>query len=114
MYVRGSMQILQDGYKRKRLDTICEELNIKRKPHSALEGAYIWKSVCNKKPDMLDHPYGFTFGYITYLLYRKLPLPIRKLYSLAIECTSSQEFGCIYEYVKTKSALRLQGALFTL
>ena len=74
-----SMQILQDGdYKRPGLDALCEELNIKRSSHSALEDAYILKTVCNKKPEMLDHPYGYTFGDITYLLNRKLPLPIRK------------------------------------
>ena len=61
-----SMQILQDdGYKRAGLDARCEELNIKRNRHSALEDAYILKTVCNKKPKMLDHPYGYTFGDIT-------------------------------------------------
>ena len=102
-----SMQILQgDGYKRPGLDVLCEELNIKRS--SALEDAYILKTVCNKKLEMLDHPYRYTFGDITYLLNRKLPLPIRKMYNLATECVSYQELGCIlYEYVKTKSALNL-------
>ena len=57
---------------------------------------------------MLVHPYGYTFGDITYHLNRKLPLPIRKVYSLATECVSYQEMGCIlYEYAKTKSALNL-------
>ena len=53
------MQILQDGgYKRPGLDALYEELNIKRNSHSALEDTYILKTVCNKKPEMLDHPYG--------------------------------------------------------
>ena len=53
----GSMQILQDdGYKRPGIDALCEELNIKRSSHSALEDAYILKMVCNKKPKMLNHP----------------------------------------------------------
>ena len=57
-----SMQILQDdGYKRTGLDVLCEELNIKRKSHSALEHAYILKTVRTKKPEMLDHPYEYTF-----------------------------------------------------
>ena len=57
---------------------------------------------------MLDYPYGYTFGDIAYRLNRKLPLSIGKVYSLATECTSYQELGCIlYEYVKTKSALNL-------
>ena len=54
-----SMQILQDdGYKRYGLDALCEELNIKRCSHSAIEDVYILKTVYNKKPEMLDHPYG--------------------------------------------------------
>ena len=79
-----SMQILQDdGYKRPSPDALCEELNT-----------------------MLDHPYGYTFRDIAYRLTRKLPLPIRKVYSLATKCPSYQVLGCIlYEYVKTKSAL---------
>ena len=103
------MQILQDdGYKRPGLDALCEELNIKRGSHSALEDAYILKTVCNKKPEMLDHPYGYTFGDITYHLNRKLPLAIRKVYSLATECASYKELGCIlYENVKAKSALNV-------
>ena len=89
----NSMQILQDdGYKRPCLDALCEELIIKRSSHSALEDA-ILKTVCNKKPEMLDHPYGYTFGDITYHLNRKLPLPIRKMYSLATECASYQDVG---------------------
>ena len=104
------MQILQDdGYKRPGQDALCEELNIKRNSHSALEDAYILKTVCNKKPEMLDHPYGYIFRDITYRLNRKLPLPIRKVYSLAAECASHEELGCIlYEYVKTKSVLNLK------
>ena len=105
-----SMQLLQDdGYKRPALDALCEELNIKRSSHSALEGAYnILKIVCNKKPEIIDHPYGYTFGDITNHLKRKLPLPIRKVYSLATGCASFQELGCIlYKYVKAKSALNL-------
>ena len=105
-----SMQILQNGgYKRPGLDALCEELNIKRNRHSALEDAYILKTVCNKKPELLDHPYGYTFGDITYHLNQKLPLPIRKVYSLAAECASCQELGCIlYKYVHIKSALNLK------
>ena len=58
-----SMPILQaDGYKRLGLDALCEELNMKRKSHSALEDAYILKTVYSKKSGMLDHPYGYTFG----------------------------------------------------
>ena len=104
-----SMQILQDdGYKRPGRDALYEELNIKGSSHSALEDAYILKAVCNKKPGMPDHPYGYTFGDITYLLNRKLSLPLRQVYILATECASHQELGCIlYEYVKTKSALNL-------
>ena len=49
------MQILQnDGYKRYGLDALCDELNIKRNLHSALEDAYILKTVCNKKPEVCD------------------------------------------------------------
>ena len=104
-----SMHILQNGgYERPGLDALCEELNIKRNSHSALEEAYILKTVCNKKPEMHDHPYGYTFGDIANRLNRKLPLPIRKLYSLATECASYQELECIlFGYVKTKSALNL-------
>ena len=60
-----SMHVLQDGgYERPGLEVLGEELNIKRSSHSALEDAYILKTVCNKKPEMLDHPYGYTFGRI--------------------------------------------------
>ena len=72
-----SMQLLQDdGYRRPGLDALCEEL------HSASEDAYILKTVCNKKPEMLDHPYGYTFGDITYHLNRKLPLPLLNVYRI--------------------------------
>ena len=64
-----SMQFLQDGgWKRLGLDALCEEL---KNRHSTLEDAYILKTVCKKKPEMLDHPYGYTFGDITYHLNRK-------------------------------------------
>ena len=101
-----SMQVLQDdGYKRPGLDALCKELNIKRSSHSELD-AYILNNVCTMKAEMMDHPHGYTFGDITYHLNRKLPLLIRKVYSLATECASYRELGCIlYEYVKTKSAL---------
>ena len=105
-----NMQILQNGgYKTSGLDALCEKLNIKRNPHSALEDAYILKTVCNKKSEMFDHPNQYTFGDITYRLKQKLPLPIREVYSLAAECASYQELGCIlYKYVNTKSALNLK------
>ena len=105
-----SMQILRDGgYKRPGLDALCEELNIKRTSHSALEDVYILQTVCNKKPEILDHPYGYTFENITYHFNRKLPLSIRKVYSLASECESYQELGCIlYKFAETKSALNLK------
>ena len=68
-----SMQILQDGgYERPGLDALCKELDIKRSSHSALEDAYILKTVCNKKAEMMEHPYGYTFGDITNHLNRKL------------------------------------------
>ena len=52
-----SMQILQDdGYKIPSLDALYEELNIKRNSHSAR--CFISKTVCYKKPEMFDHPYG--------------------------------------------------------
>ena len=87
-----SMQVFQDdGYKRPGLDLLCKYLNMKRNSHSALEDAYILKTVCNKKLEILDHPYGYTFGDITNHLNRKLPLPIGKVYSLAAECASYQE-----------------------
>ena len=54
----NTMQILQDdGYKRPGLDALCEELNIKKNRHSALEDAYILKTVCNKKPEMFMDTY---------------------------------------------------------
>ena len=84
-----SLQILHgDGYKRPGLDALCEELNIKRSSHSTLDDAYILKTVCNEKPDMLVHPYGYTLGDNTYHLNWKLPSPIRKVYSLATKCAS--------------------------
>ena len=102
MYVRGQQVLQDDGYKRPGLDALCKDLNIKGNSHSALEDAYILKTVWNKKPEVLDHPYGYTFGDITSHLNRKLPLPIRKVYSLAsAECASYQELGCILnDYVK--------------
>ena len=58
-----SMQILQDdGYERPSLDALCEEVDIKRNVHSALEDAYILQTVYNNKPELLDYPYGYTFG----------------------------------------------------
>ena len=91
--IKGVLQ--DDGYKRSGLDVLCEELNIKGSSHSTLEDVYILKTVCNKKPEMLDDPYGYTFGDITYHLNRKLPLPIRKVYSLATEYVAYEELGCI-------------------
>ena len=56
---------------------LCEELYVKRNRH-------ILKTVCNKKPEIRDHPYGYTFGDITY-----------HLNSLAAEYASYQELGSI-------------------
>ena len=61
------MQILLDAYKIPAPDALCEELNINRNSHSALE------DVCDKKPEMLNHPYRYTFEDVAYFLDRKLP-----------------------------------------
>ena len=37
-------------------NTLCQELDIKRNIHSALEDAYILKKFFIKKPELLDHP----------------------------------------------------------
>ena len=64
-----SMQVLQDdGYKIPGLDALFKGLNIKRSSHPALEDAYILKIVWTVKAEMMDHPYGYTFGDITYHL----------------------------------------------
>ena len=56
-----SMKILHDdGYKRLSL-ALCEELHINRCSHLALENVYILKTICNKKPEMSDHLYGYIF-----------------------------------------------------
>ena len=78
-----SMQVLQDdGYKRRGLDALCKELNIKRSSHSALENAYILRTVCTAKAEMY-HQYERCIAWQT-------------------ECSSYQVLGCIlYEYVKS-------------
>ena len=100
-----SMQILNDdGYKRPVLDALCQDLVIKRNSHSALEDAYILKTVCNMKPEMLEHPHRYTFQEVN----EKLPISIQKVYTVAIECASHQELEYIlYEYVKPKTTLNI-------
>ena len=78
-----SVHILKDdGCQRPGLDTLCQELNIKRNIHSALEDPYILKKVFIKKPELLDYPYDFTFKDLN----GKLPIPIqRELESILFE-----------------------------
>ena len=65
MFVDSMLVLQNGGYKRPGLDALCEELNIKRNSHSALENAYILKTLCNKKSEIFDHPNQYTFGDIT-------------------------------------------------
>ena len=97
-----------DGYQRPGLDTIGQELSIKRNIHSALEDAYMLKKVFSKKHELLDHPYGYTFKDIVSHLNGKLPIPIQRVFDLALKCSSPAELESIlFEYVKRKTALNM-------
>ena len=104
-----SMEILQHGgCRRPGLDTLCQELDIKRNSHSALGDAYILKTVCNKKSELLDHLYGYTFKDIVSHLNGKLPIPIQKVFDLALKCSSYTELESILiPFVKKKTALNI-------
>ena len=101
-----SVHILKyDGYQRPGLDALCEGLNIKRHTYS-LEDAYILKKVFIKKPELLDHPYGYMFKDIVSHLNGKLPIPIQMVLYLALKCSSYAELESIFfEYVNRKTAL---------
>ena len=97
-----------DGYQRPGLDTLCQELNIKRNIHSALEDAYILEKVFIRKPELLDHPFGYTFKDIISDLNGKLPIPIQRVFDLALKCSSYAELESIlFEYVKRQTALNM-------
>ena len=104
-----SVHILKDdGYQRPGLDTLCQELNIKRNIHSALEDACILKTFFIKKPELLDHPYGYTSKDIVSHLNGKLPVSIQRLFDLALTCSPYEELQSIlFEYVKRKTALNM-------
>ena len=100
---KDSVHILKDdGYQRSGLDTPCQELNIKRNIHSALEDAYILKKFFIKKHELLDHPYGYTFKDIVSHLNGKLPIPIQRVLDLALKCSSHAKLqqSILFEYVK--------------
>ena len=77
-----------DGFHKSRLNSLCKELNIKRNIHSALGDARILIAVFDKKPELLDHPYGYTFKDIVVYLNGKLPRSIPPLYTRAMACCS--------------------------
>ena len=106
---KDSVHILKDdGYQRPGLDTSCQELNIYRNIHSALEDNYILRRFLIKKPELLDHPYGYTLKVIVSHLNRKLPIPIQMVFYLALKCSSYAELESIlFEYVKRKTALNM-------
>ena len=105
MLVRGQYG---NGYQRPGLDTLCQELDIKRNSHSALEDAYILKTVVNKKSELLDHPYGYTFKDIVSHLNGRLSLPIQRLFDLALKCSSYAKLESILiKFVKKKTALNM-------
>ena len=82
-----------DGYRRAGLDTLYKELYIKRNIHSGLGDARILKAVFDKKPELLDHPYGYTF---------------KDIVTRAMACCSYAELDLIcIKFVKKKTALNI-------
>ena len=108
MYV-DNMRVLQNrGYNRPSLDALCNDLNMKRNGHSALEDAESLTTICKSKSEIFNQQYGFTFENILHHLDQKLPLPIQMVYNLAVGCSSHQELTfLLLEYVKRKTALNL-------
>ena len=100
------LRVLQNrGYNRPGLDALCNDLNMKRNGHSALEDAENLMTICESKSEIFNRQYGFTFEIILYHLDKKLPLPIQMVYNLAVGCSSHQLL--LYEYVKPKTELNL-------
>ena len=97
-----------EGYRRHGLDTLRQELNIKRTIHSALGDVRILKSLFDKKPELLDHPYGYSFKDIVSHLNGKLPISIQKVFDLALKRSSYAKLESIlFEYVKKKTAFNM-------
>ena len=97
-----------EGYRRPGLDTLCQGLDIQRNMHSALGDARILKEVFNKKLELLDHPYGYTFMDVVVYFNGKLPISISKLYTWAIACCSYAELELsLIKYVKKNTALNI-------
>ena len=108
----GSMQNFEDvGYRRPGLDALCEELEIERRGHSALDDAkIILQTVCTmKSEEMLQNPYGYTFIDIISYLNAKLPIPLQWVYGLANRCASHAKLEYIlYGYARPKTALDMK------
>ena len=95
-----------EGYRRPGLDTLCQGLDIQRNMHLGLVDPRILKEVFDKKLELLDHPYGYTFIDLVVYLNGKVPISISKLYTWAIACCSYAELELILiKYVKKKTAL---------
>ena len=84
-----SIDLFKDvGYEKSSLNNLCHEFKIKRDFHSALEDALILKRIlCDKKSELCDHMYSYTFKDIGVWLNQKLPIPIKKIYDLERECS---------------------------
>ena len=61
-----------------------------------------------KKPELLDHPYGYTLKDIVSHLTGKLPIPIQRVFYLALKCSLYAKLESIlFEYVKRKTAFNM-------
>ena len=95
------------GYERPGLDNLCRTFKMKREFHSALDDALILKRIiCEKRLELNDNLYKYTFKDIEKFLNMKLPLPIAMIYNLARRCSSYKELTRIlFENVKKKTSL---------
>lgn len=107
LYVDSADLFKDAGYKRPGLDNLCREFKMKREFHSALEDALILKRiVCDKRLELYDNLYTYTFNDIETCLNMKLPIPIEMIYNVARKCLSYRELASIlFQSVKKKTAL---------
>ena len=92
-----SVELFKDAdYKRPGLDNLCRKFKMKREFQSALEDARILRHiVSDKRPELFDHPYTYTFKDIVTCLNWKLPLPMKRIFNLALKCLSYKELESI-------------------
>ena len=104
VYVDSMQLFLSAGYKKPGIDGLCHVFNITnetRKHHSAIYDAEILMSICKHRIDILLSPHiMLTLNDILLRLKEKLPIPICKIFNLAMKCRSTNH--TVYELRKLK------------